>query len=503
MKTIIILRITTILGIAISLCAAQSIAPAKPASKSSPATQTKTSIIPVTTYDRIKAPKLPEFHPQLPERFVLPNGMVIFLQVDHELPIIDGFARIRGGSRDVPVAKAGLMDLYGDVWRTGGTKSKTGDELDDFLEARAAKVEADAGLDSTALSFACLKNDFDSVFQAFVDVLRNPEFRENKLELTRQQMMTAISRRNEDVDGIASREAQKIGYGADSPYARVPEYWTVAAVTRQDLIDWHKHHVAPKNIILGISGDFDAAKMKVQLTALFADWQAGVRTEPTAVMIPAPKPGIYFANKEDVNQSQIQIVAAGIRRDDPDFFAVRVLNEVLSGGFASRLIKELRTRQGLAYSVDGGIESAWDHPGLLRLSMGTKSESTVKAVQGMKAEMERLFKEPPTDKEIQQAKDQILNSFIFRFDSKDKILQEEMLYEYYGFPLDYLDKYRVNIEKITATDVSRAAKRLVETNKFAVLVVGNEKEFTTPLTTLGPITKVDITIPETPPSKLQ
>jgi len=483
-----------------TFCVAQTATPAKPVGKPTVSTGSKLPIIPVTTYDQIKAPKLPDFHPQVPERFVLPNGMVVFLQVDHELPLIDGFVRIRGGAREVPTTKAGLMDLYGDVWRTGGTKSKTGDELDDFLEARAAKVEADAGLDSTALSFSCLKNDFDSVFRVFVDVLRAPEFRESKLELTRQQMMTAISRRNEDVDGVAGREAQKIGYGADSPYARVPEYWTVAAVTRQDLIDWHKQHVAPKNIILGISGDFDAAKMKTLLNELFADWQAGARTEPSAVMVPAPKPGIYFANKEDVNQSQIQIVAAGIRRDDPDFFAVRVLNEVLSGGFASRLIKELRTRQGLAYSVDGGVESAWDHPGLLRLSMGTKSATTVQAVQGMKTEMERLFKQPPTDKEIQQAKDQILNSFIFRFDSMNKILQEEMLYEYYGFPLDYLDKYRANIEKITAADVSRAAKRLIETNKFAVLVVGNEKEFTTPLSTLGPVTKVDITIPEIPPT---
>src|SRR5205814_3324804 len=142
---------------------------------------------------QLKIAPLPPFHPKEPKRIELPNGMVIFLQEDHELPLIDGSARIRGGSRSEAAAKAGMIDIYGEVWRTGGTKSQTGDQLDDFLEVRAAKVETGGGPDSTTISFSCLKGDLDDVFKAYVDVLQNPEFRAEKIDIARKAMQDAIS----------------------------------------------------------------------------------------------------------------------------------------------------------------------------------------------------------------------------------------------------------------------------------------------------------------------
>ena len=217
-----------------------------------------------TDWQKINIPPLPAFHPQEPKRIVLPNGMVIFLQVDHELPLVDGIARIRGGSRSEPAEKTGLLDMYGEVWRTGGTKAQTGDQLDDYLEIRAAKVETNSNSDSTTISFSCLKADFDDVFKVFDDLLRGPEFRSDKLDLAQKEYFDAISRRNDDVDGIVGREIAKLAYGAQNPYARVAEYKTVAAVTRQDFIDWHRAHVNPNNIILGIVGDFDAAALEAK-----------------------------------------------------------------------------------------------------------------------------------------------------------------------------------------------------------------------------------------------
>src|SRR5579885_669351 len=188
-------------------------------------------------WKQIPIPQLPAFKPRQPKRIELPNGMIIFLQEDHELPLIDGTARIRGGSVSEPANKTGLVDMYGDVWRTGGTKTQTGDQLDDFLEVRAAKVETGGGPDSTSIGFSCLKGDLDDVFKVFLDVLQNPEFRAEKLELSQKAMADAISRRNDDVSGIAHREAVKLAYGKDNPYARDAEYATVSAVTRQDLVD--------------------------------------------------------------------------------------------------------------------------------------------------------------------------------------------------------------------------------------------------------------------------
>src|SRR3954468_2332556 len=209
------------------------------------------------SWKQIPIPPLPSFKPQQPKRIELPNGMVIFLQEDHELPMIGGTARIRGGSVNEPAGKVGLVDIYGEVWRTGGTKSQTGDQLDDFLEVRAAKVETGGGPDSTTISFSCLKSDLDDVFKAYVDVLQNPEFRAEKIDIARKAMQDAISRRNDEIGDIAHRESIKLAYGPDNPYARVAEYATVDAVTRQDLIDWHGKYVHPNNIILGVSGDFD------------------------------------------------------------------------------------------------------------------------------------------------------------------------------------------------------------------------------------------------------
>jgi zinc protease len=451
-----------------------------------------------TGWQQINIPPLPPFHPQEPHRFVLPNGMIIFLQEDHELPLIDGMARIHGGSRSEPADKTGLVEMYGEAWRTGGTKSQTGDQLDDYLEIRAAKVETGGSADSTTISWSCLKADFDDVFKVFDGLLRGPEFRSDKVELVQKEFFDAISRRNDSVDEIVGRESAKLAYGAQSPYARVAEYKTVAAVTRQDLVDWHHAHVNPNNIILGIVGDFDSAAMEAKLRQTYGTWPKGPAMKEANIE-PAPaKPGYYLVQKDDVNQSSISMVGIGIRRDNPDYYAVRVFNEAFGGGFSSRLFRTIRTEKGLAYAVGGGIGTAFDHLGMVRLAMGTKSATTLESIQALDEQIDDVSKHPITEAEIKLAKDAILNAFIFNLDSPDKILRERMTYEFYGYPQDYLEKFRLGVEKVTTADVARAASRYLHKEKLATLVVGNPGEFDKPLSSLGPVTNLDITIPPPP-----
>ena len=448
----------------------------------------------------VPVPALPAFHPPQPKRIALPNGMVIFLQEDHELPLVDGVARIRGGGRSVSASKTGLMDIYGEVWRTGGTKSQTGDQLDDYLEQRAAHVETAGGMDSTTISWSCLKGDLDDVFKAFVDVLQNPEFRADKIEIAQKGMYDAISRRNDEPDAIAGREAAKLAYGANSPYARSSEYATVAAIKRQDLVDWHHTYVHPNNIILGVVGDFDSVAMEARLRQAFGAWPKGPAVKDPDVPITSAKPGNYLVEKTDVNQSNIYLVALGTTRKNPDYFAISVFNEAFGGGFSSRLFSDIRTTKGLAYAVGGGIGTGWDRPGMLRLIMSTKSQSTLESIQALDEELSDLSpKRPIDDEEIKRAKDSILNSFIFRFDSPEKVLQEKMAYEFYGYPLDFLERYQKEIGKVTKEDVARVAAKYIHRNQMSVLVVGNTSEFDKPLSTLGPVTNIDITIPAPPP----
>jgi len=454
-----------------------------------------------TSWQQVPIPPLPAFKPQQPKRIQLSNGMVIFLQEDHELPLIDGSARIRGGSINEPANKAGLMDIYGEVWRTGGTKTQTGDQLDDFLEVRAAKVETGSSSDSTSINFSCLKGDLDDVFKAFVDVFQNPEFRAEKIDIAQKEEGDGISRRNDQVGEIAQRESIKLAYGPDNPYARVPEYATVAAITRQDLIDWHNKYVHPNNIILGISGDFDSVAMEARLRKAFDAWPKGPDVPKNDIKYNPAKPGYYLIPKDDVNQSTIHMVALGTTRDNPDYYAISVFNEAFGGGFSSRLFNDIRTKRGLAYSVGGGIGTNFGHPGILQVAMGTKSASTIEAMQAAGEDIDNLTKQPITDDEIQRAKDAILNAFIFRLDSPDKILGERMTYEYYGYPPDWLDKYQAEIKKVTAADTNRVAAKYLHKDQLAVLVVGNTKEFDKPLSSLGSVKQIDITIPPPPAEK--
>ena len=452
-----------------------------------------------TNWKQIPIPKLPAFNPAQPKRIELPNGMVIFLQEDHELPTIEGTARIRGGGRRVPANKTGLIDVYGEVWRTGGTKSQTGDQLDDFLERRAAKVETDGAADSTTISFSCLKEDFDGVFRVFDDLLRNPEFRADKIQIAQKGEYDAISRRNDDPSQIAGREAAKLVYGANNPYARVPEYASVASITRQDLEEWHSTYVHPNNIILGVVGDFDSAKMESRLREAFASWAKGTAVKDSEIKPEPAKPAYYLVEKTDVNQSNIEMVALGTTRRNPDYYAISVFNEAFGGGFSSRLFSDIRTTKGLAYAVGGGVGTSWDHDGMLRLMVSTKSATTFESIQALDQEIAGLPKNPLSEDEIKRAKDAILNSFVFRFDSPEKVLREKMAYEFYGYPLDFLENFQKQIEKVTQADVARVAAKYLHRDQMAVLVVGNSSEFDNQPASLGPVNKLDITIPAPPP----
>jgi zinc protease len=450
-------------------------------------------------WKQIPIPQLHPFHPTQPKRIELKNGLVILLQEDHELPFINGFIEMRGGSRDEPAAKTGLVGLYSDAWRTSGTASKDGDQLDDLLEAKAAKVETGGDTDSTSVSWSCLTKDEDQVYGIAIDLLEHPAFKDDKLMLAKQQAAAGIVRRNDDASGIAEREAAKLVYGPDSPYTREPELATIKAVTLADLKQWHEKTIVPNNMIIGVEGDFDAAAMEKTLRDTFESLPRGTAWPKPTEEFPGPKHGVYVVDKNDVNQSNVQIVGLGTMRNNPDYFALSIMNEIFGGGFGSRLFQDVRTKQGLAYEVGGGYGASYDHPGMFRVLAATKSESTIKATQAMLSEIADLKTKPFTEDELKRAKDQVLNSFIFNYDTKEKVLAAAAKLEFYGYPADFLEKYRDGVEHVTTADLERVAKKYIDPSKLAVLVVGNQQEFGT-LTELGFGTPhpIDITIPGMP-----
>jgi len=450
-------------------------------------------------YTDIKSPPLPGFVVPKPETFTLRNGLRVFLMEDHEIPVISVRTLVRTGAFYEPQDKIGLARLTGVVQRTGGTTSMSGDRIDDVLEAKAAFVETGIGGDSGSAFMNCLKPDFDDVFKVYLDVLRNPAFSQDKLDLAKVQSNASIARRNDAVGGITSREIGRLVYGPESPLVSLEEYATIAAITRDDLVAWHKTYYHPNNMMLGVSGDFDAKSMRKIIEKAFASWPKGPAFpgEKVAYRTTA-NPGVFFVEKPDVTQVNIAMAHLGIEQKNPDYFAVQVMNDVLGGGFSGRLVNAIRTKKGLAYSVSGGLGASFNRPGLMRLGMQTKSASIFDAIAALKDEVGGIVTNPPTDEEMNTAKESILNSFIFNYDSRAGILAQQMSYAYYGLPSDYLETYRSNIEKVTKDDVVRVARKYVHTDDLTMLVVGKAADFPKPLDALGKVTTVDITIPKKP-----
>ncbi|MGA2890489.1 MAG: pitrilysin family protein [Terracidiphilus sp.] len=447
-------------------------------------------------WEKIPIPKLHEFKPHQPRRIELKNGIVLFLQEDHELPFVSGSVLIPGGARDEDAAKAGLVGLYGQAWRTSGTAKMSGDAMDDLLEAKAAHVETEGDEDSTSLSWDSLKGDTDQVFGLAMDLLFHPQFSAEKLQLAQQQVATGIVRRNDDEGEIAERESAKLVYGANSPYTRQPELATIGAVTVDDLKAWHDRTIGGK-LIVSIAGDFNPAAMEAKLRTAFEGLPPAKPMPPRHDSFAGPKPGLSFIDKEDVNQSDIEIVGLGTDRHNPDVPAIAIMNEILGGGFASRLFQKVRTELGLAYSVGGGMSFAYDHPATFHVAALTKSATTVDATKAALAEIAGLNTQPFTDEELARAKENILNSFLFRYDTRDKVLAERVRLEFYGYPANYLETYKAALEKVSVADLNRVAKKYIHPDKLAVLVVGNGPEIKPGLDELklGPVQSIDITIP--------
>jgi zinc protease len=435
--------------------------------------------------------------------FTLPNGIRVYLLENHELPVVNGTALVRTGNLFEPPDKIGLAGMTGSVMRSGGTRAKTGDELDEQLENIAASVESSIGETSGQVSFSTLKENVDEVMSAFRDVLTEPEFRPDKIELAKVRLRSSILRRNDDAGAIANREYSSIVYGRDNPYGWRMELAHVENIRRDDLIAFYRRYFFPANIMLAVYGDFSTAEMRARVEKLLGGW---TYTQPQVPPFPPlerkPSPGVFFANKDDVNQAFLQVGHLGGILKDKDTPALQIMADILGGGFSSRLFQRVRTKLGYAYGIGAGWGAGYLHPGLFEISGSTRSETTVATLRAIREEVERIRSSPVTDQELRTAKDTVVNSFVFAFDTPAKTLSRMLRYEYYGYPRDFIFQYQKAIAAVTKDDVLRVAKEHLKPDNFTVVAVGNTSEFGTPLTELGlPVKEIDLTIPKPGPAK--
>ncbi len=449
------------------------------------------------SYKDLKYPPLGQIKVPDPEQITLSNGMRVFLLEDHELPLISGAALIRTGNLFDPPDKKGLADITAGVLRSGGTTAKTGDQLDVDLENIAASVESSMGENSATLSFSALKETSDQAMQIFKDVLSDPAFRQDKIDLLLTQEHSAISRRNDDPDGIPDRELMRIVYGKDTPYGWQIEHEDLDHIHRDDLVAFYKRYYFPKNIMLEVYGDFNSAEMKDKLEKLFGGWKADQPAVPAFPQVTAkPAPGVYLAEVPDVTQTFFSMGELAGELRDPDYAALEVAADILGGGFESRLFREVRTKLGYVYNIQSVWNANYDHPGTFVIAGSTKSMTTTETIQAIQGELAKIRTTEVTDQELKDAKDGVLNAFVFRFDSPAKTINRAMRYAYFGYPKDFIFQYQKAVEAVTKADVLRVAKAHFLPENLSIVAVGNPKDFGKPLTTLGKVTPIDLTIPE-------
>jgi zinc protease len=450
-------------------------------------------------YTELTFPPLPEI--RLPEytRFRLANGLLVYLMEDHELPLVGGSLIIRTGDRLEPANQIGLASIMGTVMRTGGTQTTPAATLNEFLEQRAASVETGVGETSGNASFSALAEDLDVVFDRFAEVVQAPAFAPEQLALAKTQVRGGIARRNDDPNGIAGREFQKLVYGATSPYARTVEYTTLDAINQADLIQFHRRYYQPRQMLLGIVGDFDSASLRRRIEAKFGTWSPTPPSQPFPALptVAQANTGVFFVEQPQLTQSTVQLGHIGGQANSPDYAALSVMNEVMNG-FGGRLFNEVRSRQGLAYSVYGMWSPRFDYPGLFVAGGQTRSEATVPFITSIIAEIDKIKAQPISQQELAFAKDSVLNSFIFNFQDPGQTLARLMGYEYFGYPQDFIFRYRQGVEATTIADVQRVAKTYLKPENLVTLVVGNSQQIQPPLSRLtqtGKVTTLDITIP--------
>jgi predicted Zn-dependent peptidase len=380
--------------------------------------------------------------------------------------------------------------------RTGGTESMSGDKVDETLEYLAANVSVGIGQESGGASLDILKKDFHKGLTIFTDLLRRPAFEAGKLERAKRQALESIRRRNDNPAGVTARQFRKLLYGADHPFGRESTTATVSRITRDDLINFHRTFIMSRELFLAVSGDFEKQEMLTALQQAFRDWPSNPAPLPA---IPPPTTAIadgrtsVFIVPRNLTQTHLRVGQLSVFEKDPDYIALALLDDILGGNsFTSRLFRDVRNRQGLAYSVGSALRPGHLVPGALLLHALTKAPTTYQALNSMLEQYNRLREEPVSDLELQQAKDAFLNSFVFAFADAGQIVGRLMELEYHGLPPDFLQQFRDGVVRLTKDDLLRVARKHLDPSRLIILAVGKDEDFEKPLTAFGRVTVLSL-----------
>jgi zinc protease len=407
-----------------------------------------------------------------PVRFVTPNGMTVLFLEQHYLPTAEIHALIKIGAAQDPAEKAGLTNLTASLLDEG-TTTRTPKQIAEQIDFVGGSLEARASEDFTTASAKVLKKDVELGFTLLSDILQHPAFHKQEFERVRAQIVGEILSDEDDPGHVAMKAFNQLVFHGH-PY-RWPAQGTEESLNRISLADvqqFHAREYLPNQTILVVVGDLTLEQVNSLVQTHFGGWKKG---PSAAYQLKKPaaleRKMVQFIEK-DLSQSTIVLGHTGISRNNPDYYAVTVMNYILgAGGFSSRLMDSIRDKQGLAY----GIMSQFDTrlmPGAFLISLQTRTEATNQAITGVLNEVKAIRDSPVTDQELNEAKAFIMGSFPLRIDTSAKLANVLAQVEFYNLGLDYFTQYPKAIEKVTKDDVQRVAKQYLDVQHYALVVVG-------------------------------
>jgi len=429
------------------------------------------------------------FNPPQAQRHTLNNGMIVYILEDHELPLVNVSAIFRTGAVHDPSGKAGLSELTHRVMRTGGAGSLNGDALDDLLAFHGISCSFSAEMDMGSAHLSVLKQDLELGLDIFSRILRQPRFAEEKLQLAKDLTIEGLRGLRDNPPGYAFREFRKLLY-RDNPRANLYSTQSVKNLQRSDLVDFHQRFFHPQAVMLAITGDVTTAEAIRLAGRYLGDWQAPGRPETKPPPAGRKDSAIHYLHKE-IPQSVIVSGHLAPSKRDPDFYAFTVLDFILgSGGFRSRIFQEVRSERGLAYSTGSFYKARHDYGAFGAYAM-TRSSATTAVLTLLRDLIGDVKAKGVTQEELSWAKKSINNSFIFSFQAADQIASQQMMLEFDSLPQDFLMKYPERIEEVTPEDLKRTADRYLNREEAVTLVLGDEKAFDKPLSTLGEVKRIE------------
>lgn len=409
------------------------------------------------------------------ERAVLPNGLRVLVVPQPHLPMVVVNALVDAGSRFDTAGKEGLANLTATLL-TEGTAKRSAAEIHEMTDFLGARLSAGAGDDYSTLSLTVLRKDLDQGMGLFAEVLLSPAFRAAEVARKRDEAQAELEADDQNPGAVADREFRKALFGA-GPYRSGPGGWkeSVANLKVTDVKKFYSARYRPENTILVASGDVTMADVSVQIEKLLTGWKRGSDDAPAPKSVPVKGPGIVRIDR-DLTQANVVWGHLGTTRDDPDWYAIQVMNYILGGGgFSSRMMESIRTRAGLAYSVFSYFVPG-KIPGPFQVVLQTKSATTAEALKRLRSEVERIRSEPVSDAELEAARKYLTGSFPLRFDSNGEMVSFFSQVEYYGLGLDYPARYDSLINSVTKEEILRVARKYLKPEQAILVVVGKQGE---------------------------